>query len=55
MYIVDRKLGKGGFGQVYVGRRSQATTAKEGIHANQVSQPYSFCNQTGSCSLLCEG
>ena len=36
VYLVERKLGKGGFGQVYVGRRSQATTAKDGMHANQV-------------------
>lgn len=37
MYIVERKLGKGGFGQVYVGRRAQQTTAEDGPNANFVS------------------
>lgn len=37
VYIVERKLGKGGFGQVYVGRRAVATTAKDGPNANFVS------------------
>ena len=37
VYLVERKLGKGGFGQVYVGRRNQTTTAKDGINANQVT------------------
>ncbi len=36
IYIVERKLGKGGFGQVYVGRRAQTTTAKDGPQANFV-------------------
>ena len=36
MYIVERKLGKGGFGQVYVGRRAVASTAKDGPNANYV-------------------
>ena len=36
VYIVDRKLGKGGFGQVYVGRRSSPTTVKDGMNANLV-------------------
>ena len=35
--MVERKLGKGGFGQVYVGRRAQQTTAKDGPNANFVS------------------
>jgi hypothetical protein len=37
VYIVERKLGKGGFGQVYVGRRAVQTTAKDGPNANFVS------------------
>lgn len=37
VYILERKLGKGGFGQVYVGRRTTPTTAKEGPTANYVS------------------
>lgn len=37
MYIVDKKLGKGGFGQVYLGKRAQTTKEKEGINANQVA------------------
>ena len=36
VYIVDKKLGKGGFGQVYLGKRAQTTKEKEGINANQV-------------------
>ena len=35
-YIVDRKLGKGGFGQVYVGKRATATKQKDGPQANLV-------------------
>ena len=37
IYILERKLGKGGFGQVYVGRRTTATRDKEGPNANCVS------------------
>lgn len=36
-YFLDRKLGKGGFGQVFVGRRAQPTKSKEGANANLVS------------------
>ncbi len=36
-YCLDRKLGKGGFGQVFVGRRVQATKSKDGPNANLVS------------------
>lgn len=36
-YFVERKLGKGGFGQVYVGRRVSASKAKDGPSANMVS------------------
>ena len=31
MYRIERKLGKGGFGQVYVGRRISATNANDRI------------------------
>ena len=37
VFILERKLGKGGFGQVYVGRRTTPTTHKEGPQANFVS------------------
>ena len=57
MYIVERKLGKGGFGQVYVGRRAQQTTAKDGPNANFVSfgpLQTSFVMGLGaSCSACC--
>jgi hypothetical protein len=36
-YYVERKLGKGGFGQVYVGRRVVASKQKDGPQANFVS------------------
>jgi len=36
-YYVDRKLGKGGFGQVFIGRRVNATKQKDGVNANLVS------------------
>jgi hypothetical protein len=35
-YITDRKLGKGGFGQVYVGRRVSGGTARTGPDAYEV-------------------
>lgn len=41
-YYVERKLGKGGFGQVYVGRRVVAvkdTELKDGPNANLVRAP----------------
>ena len=37
MYRIDRKLGKGGFGQVYVGRRiSGGTSDRNGPGASEV-------------------
>lgn len=36
LYITDKKLGKGGFGQVYMGRRAQPTKDKDGANANMV-------------------
>lgn len=36
-YYVDRKLGKGGFGQVFIGRRVNATKQRDGVNANLVS------------------
>jgi hypothetical protein len=41
-YIVDRKLGKGGFGQVFIGRRVQQTKYKDGANANFVRMALSF-------------
>jgi hypothetical protein len=35
-YITDRKLGKGGFGQVYVGRRVSGGAARTGPDAYEV-------------------
>ena len=34
--MVDKKLGKGGFGQVYLGKRILSTRVREGAQANQV-------------------
>ena len=53
MYIVERKLGKGGFGQVYVGRRAVATTAKDGPNANFVSILYCSPRTSLCCSCTC--
>ena len=44
-YFVERKLGKGGFGQVYVGRRVvtvKDTEFKDGPNANLVRTSISF-------------
>jgi len=35
-YVTERKLGKGGFGQVYVGRRVSCGTARTGPEAYEV-------------------
>ena len=37
VYKDDKKLGKGGFGQVYLGQRAHATKDKDGPNANQVA------------------
>jgi len=36
-YMVDKKLGKGGFGQVYLGKRVLSTRVREGPQANQMA------------------
>lgn len=36
LYLLDKKLGKGGFGQVYCGRRNPPTKDKDGQNANLV-------------------
>lgn len=36
VYKIDRKLGKGGFGQVYVGRRMTGGTERIGPQAVEV-------------------
>lgn len=36
VYVLDKKLGKGGFGQVYCGRRNPPTKDKDGQNANLV-------------------
>lgn len=41
-YKTDRKLGKGGFGQVYVGRRLSGGTDRSGPDAYEVE--HSFLN-----------
>ena len=47
VYIVDRKLGKGGFGQVFVGRRAVPTNAKDGPNANLVALKFEHRSSKG--------
>ncbi len=56
-YIVERKLGKGGFGQVYVGRRINGSTGKDGKDAQLVCFGIgAFCDVHGAyISLFCPG
>ena len=49
VYILDRKLGKGGFGQVYIGRNLNGGTDRTGPMASEVNmfffqQSSFFCN-----------
>ena len=48
-YFVERKLGKGGFGQVFVGRRVIASKQKDGPQANYVSDTFWFLRGFGLC------
>lgn len=45
VYRIERKLGKGGFGQVYVGRRISPSASNErtGPGAIEVYHSYLFC------------
>lgn len=45
--MVDKKLGKGGFGQVYLGKRILSTRIREGAQANQVGT-----DTWGSCEVV---
>lgn len=46
-YALDRKLGKGGFGQVFVGRRAQQTKAKDGPNANLMALKFEHRTSKG--------
>lgn len=46
-YFVERKLGKGGFGQVYVGRRVIASKQKDGPQAQQVALKFEHRTSKG--------
>ncbi|KAG2640209.1 hypothetical protein PVAP13_2KG058200 [Panicum virgatum] len=48
-YVTERKLGKGGFGQVYVGRRVSGGTARTGPEAYEVALKFEHRNSKG-CS-----
>ncbi|KAF7015685.1 hypothetical protein CFC21_029461 [Triticum aestivum] len=47
VYITDRKLGKGGFGQVYVGRRVSGGTARTGPDAYEVALKFEHRSSKG--------
>lgn len=49
MYVVERRLGKGGFGQVYVGRRLKPTdpACTTGPNANQVALKFEHRSSKG--------
>ena len=42
VYKIERKLGKGGFGQVYVGRRLSGGTERTGPQAVEVLASFNF-------------
>ncbi|MEW5311280.1 MAG: hypothetical protein WDW38_003008 [Sanguina aurantia] len=46
-YLVERKLGKGGFGQVYVGRRVLPNKTKDGPQANCVALKFEHRTSKG--------
>lgn len=46
-YIVDRKLGKGGFGQVFVGRRLNPSKSRDGPNANHVALKFEHRTSKG--------
>jgi serine/threonine protein kinase len=47
LYKIEKKLGKGGFGQVYVGRRVSGGNLSQriGPGAVEVCVPYRYCNK----------
>eukprot|EP00884_Botryococcus_braunii_P004689 jgi/Botrbrau1/14220/Bobra.0254s0009.2 len=47
VYIVEKKLGKGGFGQVFVGRRAAPSNAKDGPNANFVALKFEHRSSKG--------
>eukprot|EP00250_Pteridium_aquilinum_P008634 c18092_g1_i2 orf=1121-2776(-) len=47
MYKLERKLGKGGFGQVYIGRRLNGGTEITGPHAVEVALKFEHRNSKG--------
>ncbi|GAV65523.1 Pkinase domain-containing protein [Cephalotus follicularis] len=47
MYRIDRKLGKGGFGQVYVGRRVSPTNERSGPNALEVALKFEHRSSKG--------